>query len=121
MIRLPIFKLKSKNAEGKTEYFFSLHSCLSRNKRGIQRMHIRVALYILISFVKVIAGTFLYINDGIFENPDNHHTFWHCAYCDGIGDVVLPVPSIMMLISLLYHSKNVTISHKTQHYIEEHE
>jgi hypothetical protein len=84
-------------------------------------MHTRVALYILISLVKVIAGTFLYINDGVFENSDNHQTFWRCAHCDDIGDVVLPLPSIMMLISLLYHSKNVTIRHKRQHYIEEHE
>jgi len=42
-------------------------------------------------------------------------------YCQQIGDVVLPMHTSLMFIRSLYHSKNVSISHKTQHYIEEHE
>ncbi|CAF2849821.1 unnamed protein product [Rotaria sp. Silwood2] len=29
--------------------------------------------------MKRIDATFMCINDGMFENPDDHHAFWHCA------------------------------------------
>lgn len=29
--------------------------------------------------MKLIDGTFKCVSDGMFENLDDHHTFWHCA------------------------------------------
>ncbi|CAF1170524.1 unnamed protein product [Rotaria sordida] len=46
-------------------------------------MHRGVVLYILISSIKFISGTFQCTNDGMFANPDDHHAFWHCAHGAG--------------------------------------
>ncbi|CAF4421523.1 unnamed protein product, partial [Adineta steineri] len=37
------------------------------------------AFYMLISVVKCIDGMFICENDGMFENPTDRSTFWHCA------------------------------------------
>ncbi len=41
--------------------------------------------------------------------------------CDEIEGVALPALSLLMFIEPLNYSKNAIISHRTYHYIEEHE
>lgn len=43
-------------------------------------MHIRVVLCVPVSLVQITVGTFICINDGMFENSDNQRTFWHCVH-----------------------------------------
>jgi hypothetical protein len=46
-------------------------------------MNISIGIYILISLIKVIAGTFICINDGMFENLNDLQTFWHYVHGNG--------------------------------------